>query len=228
MILDITEINLTPQRPSYDGNDWCVHGQRNERICATAYYIYTAHNLSSSPRPSISFRRRINPEEAGLAKGYIFEPPLAPEIYGANDGDPVIQKLGDIGLKEGRTIVFPNIFQHRLNGFSLDDASKAGHLGILTLQLVDPNRPIMSTAMVPCQRRDWWASMIKRQCPTFWRLPTEIWDKIVDSVDGWPLSMKEGEDMRKEFAKERREFQRQHTKSMEAYLGWDLRDWSNE
>lgn len=222
MVLQMRDIYLTPEQPEYEGEDWHVHGQRNERVCATAQYIYSAQNLSSSEPPTLSFRRRINPEEAGLAKGYINEPPFAPEIYGAEDGDPVIQKIGDIKIREGRAVVFPNTFQTKLNAFRLKDPSKPGHLRILTLHLIDPNRRIMSTAMVPCQRRDWWSREVRRQSPRFWRLPTEVWEKIVDSVDSWPLSMEEGEQMRKEFIEERESFQRQHTKSMEDYLGWDL------
>ena len=45
---------------------------------------------------------------------------------------------------------------------------------------------------------------------------------IVDCVDGWTISIKEGVEMTREFVKERQEFQRQHRKGMEAYLDWDL------
>ena len=63
MILEIMDFNLTPQRSNFDGSGWYVQGQRNERVGATAHYVYSAHNLSSSTRPTIPFRRRINPEE---------------------------------------------------------------------------------------------------------------------------------------------------------------------
>ena len=222
MVLQMRDINLTPEQSDYKCEDWHVKGQRNERVCATAHYIYSTENLSPSQPPKLSFRRRINPEEAGLAKGYINGPPFAPEIYGAEDGDPVIQHIGDVNLKDGRVVVFPNTFQSKMSPFGLEDRTKPGHLRLLTIHLIDPNRRVMSTAMVPCQRRDWWAQEVRRQCPSFWRLPVEIWDKIVDSVEGWPLSTKEGEEIRKEFVEERDEFQRQHTKSMEDYLGWDL------
>ncbi len=44
----------------------------------------------------------------------------------------------------------------------------------------------------------------------------------MELVDGWPLSMEEGKEMRKKFVEEREESRRQHTESMEAYLPWDL------
>lgn len=228
MVLQLRDINLTPEEPNYEGEPWHIQGQNNERICATAHYIYSTDNLSSSTPPTISFRRRINPEEAGLARGYIFSPPYPPEIYGAEDGDPAIQHIGDVKLREGRLVVHPNTFQIRLNKFSLADASEPGHCRLLMLHLLDPNRRNMSTAMVPCQRRDWWAREIRQRSPRMRRLPMEIFDKIIGMVDGDPMSMAEAEELRIEFLEEREEYRRQHTKSMEAYLGWDLRGLDDE
>ena len=228
MVLQLRDINLTPETPKYEAEMWQVQGQNNERIAATAHYIYSTDNISLSAPPTMSFRRRINPEEAGLAKGYINSPPYAPEIYGAEDGDPVIQRMGDVLLREGRTVVYPNTFQTRLNSFGLDDASKPGYCRILTLYLLDPNRRNMSTAMVPCQRRDWWAREIRQRSPRMRRLPMEIFDKIISMVDGYPVSVEEAQKIRTEFVAEREEYRKQHTKSMEAYLGWDLESYPEE
>ena len=221
MVLTLQDIKLTPEAPQYEGEEWHIHGQMNERVCAIAHYIYSHQNTTI---PTISFRRRINPEEAGLAKAYITSPPFAPEIYGVGGNDPPIQKIGDVSLREGRVVVFPNTFQTKMNPFSVADPSKPGHLRMLTLHLIDPNRRAMSTAMVPCQRRDWWAREVRSTCPTFWRLPTEVWDRVVELVDGWPLGREEAQDMRKEFMEERERFRKQHTDSMENYLpyGWDI------
>ena len=228
MVLGLRDIDLTPERPGYETEMWHIHGQNNERIAATAHYVYSTDNISFSAPPTISFRRRINPEEAGLARGYITSPPYAPEIYGAEDGDPVIQRIGDVVLREGRTVVYPNTFQTRLNSFGLADASKPGHCRILTLHLLDPNRRNMSTAMVPCQRRDWWARKIRQCSPRMRRLPMEIFDKIIGMVDGYPLSLEEARKIRTRFVEEREEYGKQHTKSMEAYLGWDLGSYPEE
>jgi len=53
------------------------------------------------------------------------------------------------------------------------------------VHLVDPNRRIMSTTHVPCQRRDWWAHQIRRITSVLWRLPFEIFDQIID-VSSYP------------------------------------------
>ena len=197
---------------------------QNERICATATYIYSTANLCPIITPSISFRRKIFPEEAIAARGPIRTPPFLPEIYGVHHGDPIIQTLGTVTMRENRIVAWPNVFQTRLNAFKLNDATRPGHLKMLTVHLVDPNRRIMSTSMVPCQRRDWWAEEVRRCCALFWRLPREIFNAIVDRVDedAYPISREEGERMREEFREERDQFREKHTEAMEGYEEWDF------
>ena len=215
-----TNENNDPQ-PPIDDLEWHVAGQRNERICATALYVTHTTNLLTPPQ--ISFRRRVHPEEAMLASGYIFNPPFAPEIYGAQTGDPVIQHMGDIELRENRCVTYPNIFQTRLLPPSkLQDPSKPASVTLMSLHLIDPNRRMMSSAMVPSQRRDWWAEEVRRVNAVLWRLPAEVWDRIVEMVEGYPIGLEEAEEIRREFVEERREFQRKHTKAMEDYWWWDL------
>ena len=149
MILQLRDINLTPENPVYKGEKWHIQGQNNERIAATALYVYSTENLSSSIPPSMSFRRRIDPNEAALATDFISSRPHAPDIYGAGVGDPAIQQIGDVNLREGRVVVHPNTFQTRQYSFRLGDVSLPGHCRILTIHLLDPNRRNMSTAMVP-------------------------------------------------------------------------------
>ena len=217
--LHIQEISLDRNRPGFSGEEWHVQGQRNERICATAIHVLSCKN--STPA-NLSFRRRVHVEEASLAKGYIQEPPFAPEIYGAQSGDPVLQHMGDIELREGRVVTYPNIFQTRLLPFELEDPDQGGHVTLLTMHLIDPNRRMMSTAMVPCQRKDWWADEIRRQNAPIYRLPAEVWGRIVDMVDGYPICMDEAGRISRDFREERAEFQKKHTKAMEDYLEWDL------
>ena len=219
MVCEVREFNLTPDKAYYEGGEWHVQGQRNEYVCATAILTYSANNIKQA---QLSFRRRVWTEEAALAWGYIQDPPFAPEIYGAKTGDPVIQHMGDVHLRQSRIVSFPNIWQTRFSPFELEDKSKPGHIKLLSLHLIDPNRRIISTSRVPPQRRDWWAQIIRRQNVLLWRLPKEVWAMIVDKVEGFPIGMDEAEQMRKEFVKERTEFQEKHTKAMEAYLEWDL------
>lgn len=91
---------------------------------------------------------------------------------------------------------------------------------MLTLHLVDPNRPIMSTAMIPCQRRDWWAHSVRSTCPVLSRLPIEIFDHVISYVDNIPISLAEGKRTRDEFKAERVEYRQKHTRAMEGYHEW--------
>ena len=224
IIPHVMEIDLTPSKPTYPGEEWHIVGRMNERICATAIYIDSTFNTTSC---ALSFRRRVWTEEAMLAKDYIESPPFAPELYGAKSGDPVIQHMSDLTLREGRLITYPNVFQTRVLPFEIMDKSKPGHVKLLKLHLVDPNRRMMSTAMVPPQRRDWWAQEIRAKTARFRRLPQEVWDLIVGHVEGWPISLEEGEEMRREFWKENDRAREKHTKAMEDYLEWDL-DWEDD
>ena len=222
MILRVTEISLNRQTPHYEGEDWHIDGRLNERICATAVYVYSVHNTSSA---SISFRRRINAEEAMLAKDYIQAPPWATDLYGARSGDPVIQHMGDIKLTENRMITYPNTFQTRLLPFELNNKDQPGHVKLVVLHLVDPNRRMMSTAMVPTQRQDWWAQEVRQGNNTrFSQLPVKVWARILEMVkeEDYPIGMEEGIQLRQEFRGENARATEKHSKAMMDYLEWDL------
>lgn len=70
--------------------------------------------------------------------------------------------------------------QTKINPITLRHPAKAGHLKLFTVHLIDPNRRIMSTSMVPCQRRDWWGRDIRQKVPVLRRLPLEIFNHIID------------------------------------------------
>jgi hypothetical protein len=59
MVLQMREIDLIPEKPEFEEDDWHEKGQRNE-ICATAHYIYSAQNISPYTPPTLPFRRRIS------------------------------------------------------------------------------------------------------------------------------------------------------------------------
>ena len=78
--------------------------------------------------------------------------------------------------------------------------------------------------MVPCQRRGWWAELIRKSCPVFYRLPREVFDKIIGSIynEGFPISMERGKEIRKDFEDEREMFRKNNTEAMEGYEEWDF------
>ena len=97
--------------------------------------------------------------------------------------------LGSVATRQDLLLVFPNVLQHRVSPFKLADPTKPGYRKILAMFLVDPHIRVISTANVPPQRRDWWAELVRR-VPRFARLPTEIFNQIIEQVEE-PCGMEE-------------------------------------
>ncbi|KAL3461167.1 hypothetical protein BJX64DRAFT_289546 [Aspergillus heterothallicus] len=168
VIVKLANIELTPEKPHYEGGTWHIEGQlvrlaildvltSNERIAASAIYYYDNHNITSS---SLAFRHR------GMDDFYDFDyeqcqHEFLQQVYGYPDDIDgyntglITQELGSVECRQGRLITFPNTLQHRVSPFSLADPTKRGHRKILALFLVDPHRRIISSANVPPQRDDW-------------------------------------------------------------------------
>ncbi|KAJ6013642.1 hypothetical protein N7540_008233, partial [Penicillium herquei] len=157
VIVKLANVELTPEKPEYGGGSWHIEGQLNERICATALYYYDSENITES---TLAFRQRINEEkisETGYEQG---RHEFLQKIYGLTDTDPydetqATQNLGSVVCRQGRLLTFPNVIQHCVSPFSLEDRSKPGHRKILALFLVDPHLKIISTANIPPQQEDW-------------------------------------------------------------------------
>ena len=56
VIIKLANIELTPERPEYEGGSWHVEGQMNEHICASALYYYESENITGS---SLAFRQNV-------------------------------------------------------------------------------------------------------------------------------------------------------------------------
>ena len=141
-----------------------------------------------------------------------------PAIFGCESGGPGLQYVGSIETREGRLLTFPNIFQHQVQPFSLVDRTKPGHRKILALFLVDPHLPILSTANVPCQQRDWWRDHIEQLGTGLDRLPVELKDAVFDEVtDSFPFSPDEAKDLRLELMDERKSFAKTSDETFNEY-----------
>ena len=137
------------------------------------------------------------------------------DIFGCSNWAAAVQHVGSIHTKEGRISTFPNIVQSRVQPFQLADPTKPGHHKILALFLVDPNIRIISTANVPCQRKDWWSEIIRNERGGISDLPVELQDSIFDAVDGFPNTLKEAKRVRRDLMQEREQFVVSHTDAFE-------------
>ncbi len=73
VIVKLANIELTPEKPNYDGGSWHVEGQLNERICATALYYYDSKNIAEN---SLAFRHSTDDEQfEAKSHDQVFDPP---------------------------------------------------------------------------------------------------------------------------------------------------------
>ncbi|KAF8802211.1 hypothetical protein BYT27DRAFT_7235520 [Phlegmacium glaucopus] len=211
IIVKLANIHLTPENPSYEGGSWHV----NEHICATALYYYSNENIEPS---NLAFRQQSNTKaiyEMEYEQDYH---DWFPAIFGCESGGPGVQVVGSVETREGRLLTFPNILQHQVQPFSLADPTKPGHRKILALFLVDPNLPILSTANVPCQQRDWWRDYIGQLGTGLNRLSVELQDAVFNGVtDDFPFGLDEAKDLRLELMDERKIFTIKQDRAFEAY-----------
>ncbi|GKZ29777.1 hypothetical protein AbraIFM66950_006407 [Aspergillus brasiliensis] len=206
VIVKLATIELTPERPEYEGGSWHLEGQLNERICATAIYYYDSHNITES---TLSFRQRAGSlEEVDhdqdrhefIHAVYGF----GPDVSGNGDSQ-ITQHLGSVVCREGRLLTFPNIVQHRVSPFGLADRSRPGHRKILALFLVDPHRRIISTANVPPQQENWnrdrQTAIQQALSP---KLPAELQQMVSENIPADAMTLEEAREYRVALMDERR------------------------
>ncbi|QRD82220.1 hypothetical protein F9C07_2277506 [Aspergillus flavus] len=207
IIVKLANIELTPEKPEYEGGTWHVEGQLNERICATAIYYYDSENITQS---TLAFRQRADKDELSEIAYEQDRHEFLQQVYGfgpevsSRDDTQVTQDLGSVVCQEGRLLTFPNILQHRVSPFSLTDRSKPGHRKILALFLVDPHMRIISSANIPPQQEDWGKE--KRELVTGMlsqRLPVELQDMVSEDILYPSISLEEAKVYRKELMQER-------------------------
>ncbi|KAJ2911781.1 hypothetical protein MD484_g8633, partial [Candolleomyces efflorescens] len=223
VIVKLANIELTPEKPEYEGGTWHVEGKRNESICATAIYYYSSDNITPS---SLAFRQQARTEVLTDFPYEQGEHDFLWDVYGLNNWSHGIQDVGSIDTREGRLITFPNILQHQVQPFKLADPTKPGHRKILALFLVDPHFRVISTADVPCQREDWWWDEMLKATSTssglsktssiaearaagalgVHKLPPEVQKIVFDKVDDFPITLAKAKEYREQLMNERKKF----------------------
>uniref|UniRef100_A0A914DFU3 Uncharacterized protein n=1 Tax=Acrobeloides nanus TaxID=290746 RepID=A0A914DFU3_9BILA len=193
VIVKLANIHLTPEKPSYPGGVWHVEGMLNERIVASGIYYYDMENITES---RLSFRQAIaEPKyEQDDRRG-------CEHFYGLEDESALTQELGYVCAEPGRLIVFPNVFQHKVEPFELVDKTRPGHRKILVFFLVDPNISILSTARVPPQQNSWLFKEVCKIVPKLAMLPDLAKKRIQEFL---PMTLDEAKNFREELMKERK------------------------
>ncbi|WOO78955.1 uncharacterized protein LOC62_02G002492 [Vanrija pseudolonga] len=206
VVVKVSNIYLTPENPSYAGEEWQIDGTLNEMVYATAVYYYDDENIADDSH--LEFRTTVDKEMYGHNDGgytskndlyYNFE-----EVYGIADAsasdEPKVFEMGSVATREGRIIVYPNVMVHRASPIKLADPTKPGHRKTVTFYVLDLNRPVVSTANVPPQQLHWWLPRPALDG----RLPPELAGMVRDEV-GCPYDRDQATALRREFAARRAE-----------------------
>ncbi|KAL0574584.1 hypothetical protein V5O48_007369 [Marasmius crinis-equi] len=183
VIVKLANIELTPEKPNYEGGTWHIEGQLNEHICASAIYYYDQDNITTT---RLAFRQLTGHEDLETLMYEQDDHAGFEELFGVKQHGPCIQVLGSVVTREGRLVAFPNVLQHQVQPFELADPSKPGYRKILALFLVDPYIRTLSTANVPPQQRDWWPA-----------------DKVTED---WPITPVEAKRVREDLMSKRSAF----------------------
>ncbi|RBR19396.1 hypothetical protein FVER53590_29371 [Fusarium verticillioides] len=153
----MASIELTPEKPEFSAGSWHLECQMNENIAATALYYFDSENVTSS---RLSFRMQTNSYlndeiKTGQNKYNCLERVFGTDL-GMHGGlaRSCVQSYGDVDTPGSRLLAFPNVFQHRVSSFKLQDPIKPGHRRFIALWLVDPHRRILSAANVPPRQKD--------------------------------------------------------------------------
>ncbi|CAM1510371.1 Fc.00g007060.m01.CDS01 [Cosmosporella sp. VM-42] len=210
VIVKLANIHLTPEKPTYDGGSWHIEGQLNEHICSTALYYYDCDNITDC---HLDFRTSANAEDLTMNVSYEQSDfSSLNRTFAIRAHADTLQEIGSVLTRADRMLFFPNVYQHHVSPFELADKTRPGHRKILALFLVDPAIPIISTANVPPQQKQWWAENVIPH-ERLGNLPPEVTDMVVKSMD-FPISKKEAKELRGELMAERTVLQEQTTDNL--------------
>eukprot|EP01122_Echinamoeba_exundans_P004957 TRINITY_DN15158_c0_g1_i1.p1 TRINITY_DN15158_c0_g1~~TRINITY_DN15158_c0_g1_i1.p1 ORF type:complete len:677 (+),score=140.80 TRINITY_DN15158_c0_g1_i1:213-2033(+) len=202
VIVKLANIILTPENSVYRGGSWHVEGMKNEAIVATGIYYYESQNITTS---RLAFRKVIqDPSNGSYDDGT--ETARLNQVYGMDNMDPLNESRGSLITQEDRLICFPNILQHHVDPFELEDPTKPGYRKILVFFLIDPSKRIISTETVPPQQRHWYGEALTRHVPEIARLPKEMLENIISNVSECPMSLEEAKVHRQGLMDERKYF----------------------
>ena len=115
-----------------------------------------------------------------------------------------MQGIGDVITKTHRCVAFPNLYQHQVQPFRLEDPTKPGHRKILVFFLVDPTQKVLSATDVAPQQREWVTEAMYHagQNSPFSKLPFELLT-MISSKNEAAMTRSEAEKYREELMSER-------------------------
>ncbi|CAG9949822.1 unnamed protein product [Clonostachys rosea f. rosea IK726] len=225
---DYHSIYVDNDTTEYEGGSWHSEGMLNERICATALFYYDSENITDC---HLDFRTAANREDLSINLNYGQSQhyPIEQTFAIPNVNRDTLQYIGGVlttnspstGEDDTRAVFFPNLLQHKVSPFRLADPTRPGHRKILALFLVDPAIPVISTANVPPQQRDWWGCDGPIRDTLTHRLPAELTQMVLDDIVEFPIGTEEAKNIRLELMDER-SVKQDKTEESISWVGWNF------
>ncbi|KAJ2804017.1 hypothetical protein H4S07_004327 [Coemansia furcata] len=150
--VEMININLTPENPTHPEGEWQAVGRAEERIFAVGLYFYDVENIAAARlkfRDPVWRKNFFNPEDhRDFCKAHDVKTDLGSScIYS--------QEVGEVEIKSGSYICYPNFYQTKMPTFELADPTQSGHVKYLAFYIVDPDQRLVSTEIIPPQQPHW-------------------------------------------------------------------------
>ncbi|KAK1751543.1 hypothetical protein QBC47DRAFT_454790 [Echria macrotheca] len=143
IIVKMTTVNLTPDKPSLEFNtDWKVEALLNEHIVGVAVYFLEYDNISPG---QVDFRAMTSMHQDDK-----FSVPMPTDqacdwmklgfgnYVTLETSGSCLQTYGAVTTRQGRLLAWPNYMHQRWSAFKLEDPQRNGCCRFLSLFLVDP------------------------------------------------------------------------------------------
>jgi len=214
VIVKLANIQLTPEKPEYEGGSWHVERQmvsfdsESQKKKMSTERPHRCYCLSIITLPRILLPQRSQfVETRPLTSTHKATMNSSPRYSGARTGNQLYKRSAALRAAKAACSPSPH---HRVGPFKLANRTKPGHRKIVALFLVDPNTKMISTAHVPCQQQEWWWGNQQ-----ILGLPIKLQDHILKNVD-FPFSLEEAKTLRLELMMERKAFVLDHGKAFES------------
>ncbi|KAJ2826948.1 hypothetical protein GGI24_002779 [Coemansia furcata] len=156
--VEMASIKLTPENPTHTEGEWQAVGRAEERIFAIGLYFYDVENIASA---KLKFRDPVAPIIVRLEEG-LKDFCRSHVVEEGDEYDLTIryqclytQEVGDVEIKSGSYICYPNFYQTKMPTFELADPTRPGHVKYIAFYIADPAQRLVSTQIVPPQQPDW-------------------------------------------------------------------------
>ena len=212
VIVKLANVVLTPDNPRYPGGAWHVEGMLNERIVATGIYYYACANITES---RLAFRMTVGADDPyemmGTYKQYAQDDVQGTAAaWGIARDRPLNQEIGHVVAEEGKCVAFPNVYQHCVMPFELDDWGQPGYRKVLCFFLVDPTNRVLSTSTVVPQQEAWLedVEVVRAAMPALRAkgVSKRRREEVVQSAREAGMGREEAEAVREQFMRERSQF----------------------